>query len=259
MRRPFTLGSGLLVIVAAVGGALTVSDGMSSAASPSLHEQTFIDDRSGLAIAAQLDQASSDAGHWSFRIPSVGAYSGNAGTSMRVLTPTSVDLTFEGAATLRTVGPNGTATMRQIRLQAHLDPAHHTGEATLWDGTDRFHLVAQYVDLAGLDSAMNAVEDAIVVNDPVALYPLLNAQATRAYSAAAFASAWSSQSQTLGRITALRRVSVGSPQVTDQGFWYVAVDYSGDTSAPSGPGTASFTAFFINEPSGWKFWTTVRR
>lgn len=102
-------------------------------------------------------------------------------------------------------------------------------------------------------------EVGIVANDPVALYPFLNAQATRAYSAAAFASAWTSQSKTLGRITALRRASVGAPQVTDQGFWYVAVEHSGDTSAPSGSATASFTAFFIHEPSGSKFWTTVRK
>ena len=131
MRGSLTLRRVLLAVVAALGGVLAVSDGMSSGTSPALHEQTFIDDRSGLAIAVQLDHASSDAGHWSFRIPSVGAYSGNAGTGLRVLTPTSVNLKFEGAATLRTVGPNGAATTRQIRLQAHLDPSHHTAEATL--------------------------------------------------------------------------------------------------------------------------------
>ncbi len=69
---------------------------------------------------------------------------------------------------------------------------------------------------------------------------------------------WRSRSATLGQVTALHRLSLGSAQVTDQGFWFVEVDYSADISTPSDRSTAAFRAFFIHESSGWKLWTTAR-
>lgn len=260
MRLNFAVlrASGIVALAATAGWIGFVDHEPGAAGSPALHEQTFIDDRSGLAIAVQLDQAAADAGHVTFRVPGRGAYSAQARADMRVLTSTSVEIKYAGPSVLRTSGPSGGVSSTQITLQAHLDPAHHTAEATLVDGKDRFHLVAQNVGVGGLDPAVVAVERAITANDPAALYPLLNAKLARAVDASAFVASWNAQSAALGRITALRRTSTGSPQVTDQGFWFVAIEYSAEIAAPSGASSATFKAFFIHEPTGWKLWTTTR-
>ena len=256
MTRLSVVRTAVLLALAFAAGGLALSDSRSAATSSALHAQTFIDVDTGFAIGVQLDQAAADAGHWTFRVPSRGTYVADARAGLRILSPSSADLDYEGVATLR--ASTGSSTT-QVRLHAHIDPTHHTAEATLWDGQERFHLVARAVSTQGIGDTMDAVETAFTANDPVALYPLLNAQLARAYDSAAFASRWSTESATLGRVTALRRTSVGSPQATDQGFWYVVVEYSADVVTPSGPGTAAFTAFFIREPSGWKFWTSIRR
>lgn len=258
MSAPRAVRAATLVVLAAFTGLVAYDDQSAVGAAPATHEVTFIDQRSGFALSVQIDFAARDAGHFTFRIPGRGAYSGNSGSAMRVLAPTSVQVSYSGPAVLRTTGPAGSTSTVDVNLQAHLDPAHMTAEATLRHGAESFHLVAQHRGVGGLQPTISAVENAIVANDPVALYPLLNASAKRAYDSSAFASLWTTQSATLGRITALRRMNESDVQTNDQGYDYVIVEYSADISDPGGRSTAIFKAFFISEPDGWKLWTTVR-
>jgi hypothetical protein len=166
-------------------------------------------------------------------------------------------INYEGPATFRPA--TGAAVTRSVKLHAQLDAAHHTAEATLWDGKDQFHLVAKAASTAGLTTTVQAVRDAVVQNDPALLYLAANSQVAAAYDANAFAAMWAAQTATYGRVTALRQTTVGAPQATDQGFWFVAVRYSADIVTSAGPSTATFTAFFLHETSGWKLWTTTRQ
>ncbi len=231
-------------------------DAPSGAATPTQHALTFIDDRGALAISVQLDVGATDAGHWTFRTPD-GVYAGDAGSSMRVNSPSSTVINYEGTAVLR--APAATAATRAVRLHAQLDARHHTAEANLWDGAQFYQMVAKAVDTSGLGSVTANVESALTKNDGAALYQYASRQVAQSYSAAEFASLWQTQTAALGQLTALRQLAVGTPQVTDQGFWYVGVDYAADIATSAGPSTASFTAFFIHEPSGWKLWTTTRK
>lgn len=252
--RPYR-GFFLSIAVAATAAFLIFADAPTSATSPALHEQTFVDEATGMSLRVQLDTAAADAGHWTVRVNG-GVYSGDAGSGLRINALTSAILSYDGPAVLRpTAGP---AVSRSIRLQAQIDAAHHTAEAKLWDGASQFHIVAKAADVTGLDTTLVSLEDAISSNDATKMYALANAQVTQTYDAAAFAAVWASQSAAGGRVTALRRISVGAPLANDQGFWYVAVEYSADVVTPAGPGVGSFTAFFIHEPRGWKLWTTKR-
>jgi hypothetical protein len=247
--------SPLLILALALGtSAMAASDRNASAAAPSLHEMRFIDEDTSQAISVQLDQAALDLGHWTLAVTGR-TYSGDARTAVKLNSPTSVVINYDGLAVRR----SGTAAaMVQVRLNAQLDPAHHTAEVTLWDTSDRFHFVAKAPTVAGLDKTLSAVEGAIVANDPVALYPFLNQQITRTYDQSVLTSLWNAESAVLGRVTALRRTSVGAPRATDQGFWVTIAEYSADIQTPSGPGSAAFSAILIHEPSGWKLWSTER-
>ena len=242
--------------VAVIGAFLAGADSPATATSPALHALTFIDDANGMSLRVQLDLAASDAGHWTMRVAG-GVYSGDASGAMKINSATSSVINYEGPASFRPLA--GFASTRSIRLHAQLDAAHHTAEAKLWDGNDQFQLVARAASTTGLTATIALVEQAIVRDDVAGIYALANSQVTRAYDANAFAATWAAQTSTYGRVTALRQTSVGSPQATDQGFWYVAVSYSADIVTPQGSSTAAFTAFFIREDGGWKLWTTTRR
>ena len=230
-------------------------DGPTAATTPAQHAQTFIDETNGMSIRVQLDMAAADAGHWTFSIEG-GVYSGDAAAALKINSLTSAVMNYDGMAIFRST--TGASASRPIKLQAQLDAAHHTAEAKLRDGQDQFHIVAKAVDVAGLDTSLAGLQDAITRDDAAKIYDLANAQIREAYSASAFAALWTTQSANFGRITALRQLSIGVPQATDQGFWYVAVKYSADMVTPAGPATGAFTAFFIHEPTGWKLWTTTR-
>lgn len=111
---------------------------------------TFTDERTGYSLTMQTDPAAADARHFTFRVPGLGIYVGSAGTSMRVLTSTSVIVQYDGSASLRPItdaagvitgritAPQGVA----VRLQAQIDPAHATAEATLTEASGAFHLAS---------------------------------------------------------------------------------------------------------------------
>lgn len=229
---------------------------------------TFVDERSGLTLTMQTDPAAGDSGHFAFRVPSLGVYVGSAGPAMRALTPTSVIVDYSGPATLRPItDANGTVsgtvrvpTPATIRLQAQIDPSHHTAEGTLTDSSARFHLVVSAAGKGELLQALKAFESAMAADDPAALYPLMNSDVRGASTVAQFSQSWRDQESRLGRISSLQRVSVADPQTDSAGVTSAVATYATTVTAPAGTLTSqTFDAHFVLQPDGWKLWYTTTR
>jgi len=249
------LATALLALAAGVVGIVAQAD------TPRSDVLTFIDDRDGLSLTVETSVAAADAGHFVLRVPDLGNYVGDAGPGMRLLSPTSLVIRFAGEATLRpAVRMDGTisGTVRspttvRVELQAQIDPAHRTAQATLRDGPSRYHLVASRTGQGDLSTTIQAVEKAIVADDPVALYSYLNGDTRAAYSVEAFASAWRDQGAGIGRVTAMRSTAVSSPQTNELGFVFVTVDYEVERLTPSGSSDVSlFEVFYVREGNSWK-------
>ena len=186
---------------------------------------------------------------------------------MRVLTPTSVVVQFDGTALLRpaiandgrVLGSVTRPTPVTIHLQAQVDPQHHTAEATLDEGSNHYHLVVPATGNAGVGTTLTAMEDALVRDDPRALFPLLSSDYAK-YTADSYAQLWTAQAATVGRIVSLQRVSTGDPVSTDAGITYIQVVYDAVILLPSGAeSNASFDAYLVREGTDWRLWTTNRR
>lgn len=244
------------LLMALAVGSLVLQDGAPVAAgSPASHEVVFLDPKAGATMSVQVDASSADLGHFSFRIAGQGTYVGRA-TGVKVLSPSSVRIDHEGSARFRPTGSTEFQTVA-IRLQAHVDPRHHTAEATLTTADTRFHLVAREVSRAGLEESIRTFEEAINANDASALYQIVSSTIRRAYSEAAFVATWAQASADHGRVAGLRRGRVGPVETTDQGHAYVVADYEADLAGAAGV-VGRFKVFFIRESEGWRLWTTVR-
>ncbi len=229
---------------------------------------TFVDQRTSLTLTMQTDPAAQDAGHFAFRVPSLGVYVGSAGPAMRALTPTSVVVDYSGPATLRPItDATGVVTgsvlspgPATIRLQAQIDPSHQTAEATLTDGAGRFHLVVSASGNGALLQALTAFEGAMAADDPAAIYPLMNSDIRGASSPAQFAQSWRDQESRLGRIASLQRVGVADPQTDSAGMTSTIATYVAILIAPAGTSTSqTFDAYFVMQSDGWKLWYTFAR
>lgn len=222
---------------------------------------TVVDGRNGASLTIQTAAAAADAGHFVFRVPGLGHYVGEAGLGMRVLSPTSVVVRWRGQATLRPeVAWDGTisGTVRSpiavsIEIQAQVDPAHQTAEATLREGPRRYQLVAPAAARGDLERAMRAVEAAFLADDPAALYPYANGDLRAAYTPEAFAAAWRAQASTIGRVTAMRATAVSDPETNELGFVFVTATYEVERITPAGTTeTKAFDVLFVREGDSWK-------
>jgi hypothetical protein len=251
----------LVVILCAAAG--FVAD---SAVTPG--QLTLIDPQAGYALTAQVGSGAFASGHIAFFVPSRGVYIAETGSALRELTPTSTVVKYEGPASLRpSVNADGTIsgsirrpTTVQIRLQAQLDRTHRTGEATLDEGTLRYHLVVSAAGKGALAQALGAFEDAIVRDDGAAVYDLMNGDITSRYTRDAFAQNWSAQATSTNKVVALKQLSVGDPVTTDSGMTTVIVVYSVSYTTPGGrSGTATWDAYFIRQGVDWKLFFTRPR
>ena len=229
---------------------------------------TLIDDRSKVALTLQVEPLARDAGAFVVRVPGRGLYVGRAGAAMRVASPTSVVVHYEGSAVLRahtapgdtTTGTDARPLAVSVSLQAQVDPAHRTGQATLTHGADRYHLVVAATGKADLLPTLRSFEAATLAADWATLYTLMNSDVARSYTAASFAAEADAQLATVGRITALRRLSIGDVQTNDLGARSVVVAYEAELRAPGGPVTlTTYDAHFLRQAEAWKLWFTAPR
>jgi hypothetical protein len=229
---------------------------------------TFVDQRSGMALTMQTDPAAGDAGRFSFRVPDIGVYTGGAGADMRVLAPTSIVVDYSGPAVLRPLtdgaGNAGGAvqapTPVTIRLQAQLDPAHRTAEATLIEGSRRSHMVVASAGRGEFLQALRDFETAMAADDPAALYALMNSDIRAANASSEFVRTWREQESRLGRVTALRRTTISDITTDALGVTFAVVTYAATVTSPAGvPTIHSYDARFVLQSDGWKLWYTSPR
>jgi hypothetical protein len=245
-----------------VGIALSLAAGaVASADGEPSQVVTFVDQKTAISLTLEIGRSAPDFGHFVFRVPGLGQYVGEAGSSLRRVSAASLVLDFVGDVELRPLlGPDGTTTgsvetRRTVRvtLRGQIDPAHSTAEATLWDAGRRHHLVSRSGGLGDLLATTRAVESAFIANDPRALYPLVNGDIRAAYTMEAFATSWAEQSASIGRVTSMRRTGFGEPQVNPLGFVFVVAGYDVDRVTPFGTTeTVSFEVFFVREGTSWK-------
>ncbi len=263
--HPRAAGAGIAIAIA-VAGALAFG---ARGAAPASRVMTFIDADSGLALAIQVEPAARDAGAFVFRVPGRGIYEGDAGRGMVGHSANSITVNYDGPATLRVrtgidvpVGATIVPAVVTISVQAQIDPSKRTAEATLTDGTARFHLNTRNDNSRpkALELALGRFEAAIVAQDWTTLYALMNRDVRAAYSAAAFAAQGSSEAMMHGRIIRATRLATGGEQRTDHGAVFIAVRYAVDVSTPSGTlATTIYDAFFIPEGDAWSIWYTAVR
>jgi hypothetical protein len=108
-----------------------------------------------------------------------------------------------------------------------------------------------------LNQALKAFESAMAVDDPVAIYALMNSDIRSASSVGEFGLSWRDQEARIGRISALARGAVGDIQTDNAGVTFVIVTYTATVTAPSGSTSAQvFDARFVRQADGWKLWYT---
>lgn len=254
---PVTL-RGLVPVVALCAATLSAALA-AGAAGPATRPLTFLDKVSDISISVQLDPAAADAGRFAFRVPGRGAYLGTLGDAMRRNADHSTTIHYRGPATL---GPlvsldGAGADVRRplavtIELQAQLDPVTHGGQAVLRDGGRRYHLVAPPRGTAGIIQALRRLEDAVLADDPHALYALMSADLRAQLTADAFAALWRSQGAGIGRVTALRRTALSEARVNELGYTYAVATYGAERITPAGTSSsATFEVFLVREGADW--------
>lgn len=250
-RRSTLIGMAAAFVALALGAAAVRS------AAPPTRVMTFVDDRRGLSLSIELEPSASDAGHFVFRVEGRGAYAATVGSAMRVLTPTSVVVRYEGPAQFRPAAGLSLPTTVTVSLQAQIDPAHHTAQGTLTHGANRFHLVVAAVGRGGIESTLQAFEAAAANDDGAAIYELMSTDYTLRQTREEFARQWAEQSVQFGRVTALRRIATSDPQTSDLGITTIKVSYSADAQLPGSVAKAvSFDAVFLREGDAWRLWFT---
>ena len=256
-----------LAVFVAIAGSVAVAMG-AVAGTPPPRTMTFVDDASGVSFTIQVEVTAPDAGHFVFRAPARGFYVGEAGAAMRALSPTSIVVDYAGPADVRPaidVAGNITGSVLRpthldnVRLQAQIDPAHHTAEVTLTEPAARSHLVVGAVSKANLGPTLASFESALLSNDGAAIYSLMNSDVTSRYTPESFAAYWTAQS-TKGAVTALRRVSVSDARTTDNGISYVIATYEvAYRMADGSTGTTTLDTYFGLQNSAWKVLFTKPR
>ncbi len=163
-----------------------------------------------LVLTIEANPLAMQAGMFNMRVPGRGLYVSRSGAQLKANSPTSTVAQYKGDADL--IVSTGTAVTRTpvaFSLQAQLDPAHHTAQATLTVGAEQFHLVQPAVGKGATNAVLAAFETALSANDWRGLYAIATTDITNTMSADAFVAQADAQRATVGTKTQLQRLSVG--------------------------------------------------
>jgi hypothetical protein len=242
-------------LVALVLSTVFLSEQPSAGAGDVTHVVVFRDRSSPLALSIDLEPTSREIGRFAFATGGM-TYASIRGAQLRFVSATSVLATYDGLAEARPAlgGPPVRVT---VRMDGQIDPLHHTAEVVFVTPSQRFHLVQPATPRSGLDRSIRLFEDAMLAEDWTAMYALLDPFFARAYTAQTFATSASAATQTLGRITDLRRVSVGDVITNDLGDSIVVVVYDVTRDPGSGPKVSRYKAYFRLDGSVWRIWFSV--
>lgn len=226
---------------------------------------TFVDGHTGMSFTIQVEPLARDAGHFVLRVPQQGFFEGVAGQAMRVESPTSVIVHYQGNATLgptlgvdgRPTGSVSTTSVVPVTLQAQVDPAHLTAEATLNSASTRAHLVASAIPPGEAVKVFKNFENAMLTENWGALYTLMNTDVQFASTSASFVTTLTSQAAIAGRVTRLSQVSVSPLQASDLGGVYLVGTYEMAVTSPAGVTKVMHSdVFLVRQLDSWRVWYT---
>ena len=254
MRRAVRV-AGRIAFAAVVLSSVALSEQRSAGAGDTTRVVLFSDRSGSMTLSIDLEPTSREVGRFTFAAAGM-TYASTRGAQFRFASATSILASYDGAADARPAG-GGTVTRVAVRLDAQMDPLHHTAEATLVTPGDRFHLVQPVTPRAGLDRSVRLFEDAMRAEDWTGMYAMLDPFFARSYDAQSFATSAAAATLTLGRITDLRRVSVGDVITNDLGDSIVVVTYDVTRASAGGSKLTRYNAYFRLDGSVWRIWFSV--
>lgn len=259
MRRRWSLVAvGAVIAVALVLVAARAVD----AGPPSSQLLTFRDHHDpDLVLTIEASPLATQAGMFNVRVPGRGLYVSRSGAQLKANSPTSTVAQYSGEADLIVAtGGAVTRTPVAVTLQAQLDPAHHTAQATLTVGAEQFHLVQPAVGKGATTAVLAAFEAALRANDWRGLYAIATTDITNTLSADTFVAQAEAQRASVGTTTQLQRLSVGDLQTNPAGMSFFVATYALTQLRSDGTSvTSTDDAYFVLQGAFWKLWFTARR
>ncbi|MBU6423435.1 MAG: hypothetical protein KGQ88_05300 [Chloroflexi bacterium] len=166
-------------------------------------------------------------------------------------------MAYDGAADLIAVDGAGTpqVTRVEVSLRAELDPLHHTAEATLMSGSDRYHLVQPAPGKGGIDQILATFETALLADDWRTIYDLTTSDISANYTADAFVAQVASQRPTIGAVTGVKRMGVSEIRTNPAGMTFFVASYAVTRGSAS---SATYDVYFVRQADIWKLWFTAR-
>jgi hypothetical protein len=139
-------------------------------------------------------------------------------------------------------------------LRAVVDFVYGTADATLVDGSARFHLVSR--PLPGVrDPALAAFESASLRQDWHALYAGLSQDIRGGLSERRFADRSRQEVARAGRLLSLRRIRLEDVRLGQDGVATFRATYEVTRQAPAGGTTTEdYVATFLQEGPDWRLW-----
>lgn len=216
---------------------------------------TFRDHRSELVLTIEAAPLAPNAGEFSLRTPDgVFVSVGRAVLSQHSKMATTAR--YEGESTL--IRPSGEAGTVNVRLQAQLDPAHHSAQASLWTANADFHLVATKPKASGREEILQGFETAFASNDWDAVYDILSSEMRAEYGAQDFVELARSQQAQAGVFLALERRDVGPIQTNPAGITFFAATYDIVRSLAGTTQRDTYAVYFVLEDDAWRLWFTAQ-
>lgn len=226
---------------------------------------TLRDHRSDIAWTIEASSLAREAGRFSLRVPQVGVYLAVGRAELSAAGNSAIrQVRYEGAADLVRQSSDPLAapavTRLQVRLEGHVDVRQRSGEAKLWAGADRYHLVAPRVSGGPSTRTLGDFERALLANDWRALYALSNSDLTSSYSIDEFAAAAAAQQASVGEIAGLRRLRVGEAQTNPAGLSFAVAGYEIAHRRSGTVGAAvPYDVYWVLEGGEWRIWFSARR
>jgi hypothetical protein len=245
------LRAALVVVIAVV--AFGVTDRPSDAAPPIALVVLRGD---GAVLTFQADAGAIDAGRFAFTAPGLGTYLPARPAEVRRQDEGQVHANYAGPAD-RYATMDGAPIAAALRLELELRVAgpRPIGEAEVRVADSEFHVRLVQIPPELPNAVLRPFESATRSADWNGLYSLLSSDLATSVTTAAFVADATSQARSLGAITGLRRVAVGSVRTSPQGVVYATVRYELTRAGKSTP--SLYDADFVFEETGWKLWFTA--
>ena len=229
---------------------------------PRTEPLAFVDQRTGLVLVLPATPALGKTSTLAFQVPQRGVYQVEAKGAIQQPDPARIIVAYDGPAILSPLLGSAAATTSAhpapvtvtVSVRAEVDPIRHFAEATLTEAGSHFHLVSR-PGASDRAAALARFETASLAADFRSLHSVLSHDLLGAYSEASFAAEGARQVSQAGRITAVRRVTVGDVHVADDGIPRFRATYDAERLAPDGSmGRGRFVATFVEQNGDWRLW-----